>query len=246
MKNNIIGKIIKFTVETDSTNLWAKRRCDMPDGTVFVSKKQTMGRGRRGRNWISDDGGLWLSILMKPDILPSSLSVLTLIAGMAVRDAIGENSAIKWPNDVIMSSKKVCGILTEGFKDADGSSCVVCGVGINLNQESFDDEIRNIATSLKIELGCDTDKFAFLEKLIACFNRYYEIFLEKGFLALKEEYKKYCITLGKTVEISDINGVYTAEAVDITDSGELTVKLGTEYRNICSGEVSVRGLLGYV
>jgi len=229
----------------DSTNLEAKRSFSQPDRTVFVADKQTVGRGRLGRSWVSDEGGLWLSILLKPDIAPENASFVTLVAGLAVSSII-ENSGIKWPNDIVVGSKKVCGILTEMSSSGESLNHIICGIGINLNCEAFPDELSEIATSVYLETGKKSNIDKALNLLLESFERFYCLFLEKGFSALIDEYKKRCVTLGRDVTVIRGSNSYPAKAVDINLNGELVVETENGTENVLSGEVSVRGLFGYV
>lgn len=229
----------------DSTNLEAKRNSQMEDRTVFTAVTQTGGRGRLGRKWFSDENGLWMSVLLKPDISPAQCSFVTLVAGLAVCGVI-ENSGIKWPNDIVLGSKKVCGILTEMSSSAEKLNYIVCGIGINLNNESFPDELSNIATSLYLETGGKTDREMFLNRFLSEFEFYYSRFVENGFSCLADEYRKKCITLGKDVTIIRGDNSYPAIAVDINENGELIVETENGTETVLSGEVSVRGIFGYV
>lgn len=229
----------------DSTNLEAKRNSQMEDRTVFTAVTQTGGRGRLGRKWVSDENGLWMSVLLKPDISPAQCSLVTLVAGLAVCSVV-ENSGIKWPNDIVTGSKKVCGILTEMSSSAGKLDFIVCGIGINLNNEKFPEELSEIATSVYLEKGVKTDREKFLEMLLSRFEFYYSRFIENGFSCLVDEYRKKCITLGKNVTVSRAGEIYPAKAVDINENGELIVETENGTETVMSGEVSVRGIFGYV
>lgn len=246
LNTDFIAKNIYFTDCVNSTNTWAKENNDCPDGSVFVAVNQSCGKGRRGRNWISDDKGIWFSVLLKPDILPADVSVITLVAGLAVRSVIGDTATIKWPNDIILSSKKVCGILTEMSCEMLTVNYIVCGIGINVNTDAFPEEISDIATSVMIEQGKKVNKAAFLSAVLNSFEKYYKIFLENGFKALSGEYKDNCITIGKTVKINENGREYIAMAVGVSDNGDLIIEENGITKQVFSGEVSVRGILDYI
>lgn len=231
--------------EIDSTNAEAKRNTHMPHGSVFLADKQTAGRGRLGRSWLSDDGSLTFSILLKPDMEPENVSLITLVIGLAVKKVI-EGSSVKWPNDIVLNSKKVCGILTEMGAENGKVSYVVAGVGINLNTKSFDNSLAHMATSVFLETGKEISKTEFLSKLLKEIEKYYDGFIKNGFKYCAQEFKRNCITLNREVLIKAPDGDFLAFATDITDNGELVVKTKDGTKKILAGEISVRGLLGYV
>ena len=245
LNTEFLGKEIYFADKTDSTNVWAKNMSNAADGSVFVSEIQTNGRGRLGRAWESEKDGVWFTLLLKPQIPIEKVSLITLVAGIALCRAIGDGAKIKWPNDIIISGKKVCGILTEMSSEITFLNYVVCGIGINLNNESFPDELLDKATSVYLETGKKLPKSAFLARVLYEFEVCYKQFLNEGFESLLDEYKKRCITLGNDVMILQRGEKTFAKAVDITDSGELVIIENGVKRNIFAGEVSVRGLLGY-
>ena len=159
LQTNILGKSIIYLDTVDSTNRFAKRASleGCQDGTVIVSECQTSGRGRLGRDWHSGRGkGIWMSVVLRPSIAPEDVQIITLAAAVAVVKAIkyvtGIETAIKWPNDIILDGKKLCGILTEMSCEVERVSFLILGIGINVshNKEDFPQDLRDIATSLKI------------------------------------------------------------------------------------------------
>ncbi len=242
-----IGRNIFMYDETDTTNERAKANSDAPDGSVFIAEVQTHGKGSRGRGWTSPKGsGIWHSILLKPDIPPMEVSRITLVAGLAVCKAIGLNSAIKWPNDIVINGKKICGILTEMSSEINMINYVVCGIGINVNMESFEDELADKATSMYIESGHKYARSEIISKLLNEFEYYYRKFLDSGLRAILDEYKKHCVTLGRCVNVIFKNKTITGTAVDIDENGSLMVEAADGIISVTSGEVSVRGIYGYV
>lgn len=243
------GKEIICIDETDSTNALAKREIQNPDGTVFVSKKQTNGRGRSGNVWNSDDdNALYMSILLKPLISPDKVSKLTLVFGLAVFNALKNYAdvGIKWPNDIILNNKKVSGIMCEMSADSKKIDYVICGVGVNVNNESFSKEIEDKATSLKIETGRNFEISEIASEILNEFELLYYDFLENGLDNIINDYRSNCITLSKEVRVI-INSVETkAYALDITDDGELLVRTDNGEEIVNSGEASVRGINGYI
>ncbi len=245
---NFIGKKIICMEEIDSTNNEAKRNSHYDDGTVFVAERQSNGRGRRGREWFSSSDGIWTSILLKPRIESKKLPVITLVAGLAVCKVLkkrGLNAQIKWPNDVVINKKKVCGILSEFVWEKD-EPCVILGLGINVNIKDFPNELEVVATSVYMESGKAMDKAELLGEILKEFEEEYEFFLKQGFLLLMEEYKKNCASIGKMVKVILPDIEYEAFCEDINSDGELVVKRGEEKIILNSGEVSVRGIYGYI
>ncbi len=247
LTTDFIGRKIFLYDETDTTNNRAKDNSSEPDGSVFIAETQTGGKGSRGRGWLSPRGsGVWLTALLKPGISPTEVSCVTLAAGLAVCRAIGLNSQIKWPNDIVIGSKKVCGILTEMSAEIDMVNYIVCGIGINVNTESFDSEIARRATSMYIESGEKYERNAVAAQLLNNLEHYYKKFLESGFISLRDEYKKNCVTLNKNVSVIFKKETVTGKAIDIDESGALIVETSDGIIRVTSGEVSVRGIYGYI
>jgi len=242
LKTGFIGKNIYCYDEVTSTNTVAKEKYTRPNGSIFIAKTQTNGRGRMGRTWQSDNTGLWFSILLKPDIKPDKIPLITLIAGLAVSDEI-KNSYIKWPNDIIIDSKKICGILTE-LHSLNGNN-VICGIGINVSAESFPNELKDKATSLAIA-NIDYDVNRLFIDIIERFENYYTRFIKEGFAPFRNEYKQKCITLNSDVTAVIKDKTISGTATDISENGELIISHDNKIITVSSGEVSVRGVLGYV
>lgn len=244
-----LGKSFVVTEETDSTNSDAKRNCNMEEGTVFLAERQTAGRGRSGRKWESESGlGIWMSILLKPSAGTENVSSITLVAGLAICRVfrkLGVDAYIKWPNDIVVNGKKICGILVESLISGNEIS-VVAGIGINANHSSFEEELKDKATSYFIEKKEVCNREYLVGLLLESFDGYYRQFINNGFGSISEEYKKLCITLGKRVRVVNADSDYEAEAVDITTDGELIINKNGEKIILNSGEVSVRGIYGYV
>jgi len=239
----VIGKKVLAFEELGSTNDEAKRIAHLEeDGTVITTKLQTNGRGRMGRAWSDSSSNIAMSIILKPDLELYLASQITLLAGIAVSRVV-ENSKIKWPNDVIIGSKKVCGILTESV---DGNSLIV-GIGINVNNESFQEDLREKATSLFLETGKKYSRTEIIEKIITEFDDMYKIFKKQGISQFIAEYKSLCVNIGRDVVVLYSSREVKGIAVDISPSGELIVKAEDGMvEKISSGEVSVRGLYGYI
>lgn len=244
LKKYVEGKIYYYN-ETESTNTEAKRMENVPDRSLFIAETQTGGRGRMGRKWSSPHSvGIAMSLYLEPEISAYNVSQLTLIAGLAVSRVI-KGSKIKWPNDVLLGDKKVCGILTEMTAETDRVNKVIVGIGVNVNNEVFSIDLIDKATSIYRETGKKHSREKIVADILREFFELYESFLEHGFSPLKKEYVKNCITLNRDVVVIKKGQEQPARAVGITDSGELLIEIDGKEEVVNSGEVSVRGLLGY-
>ena len=252
-KTRWLGSSIYFYQEIDSTNTQAKRLAEegAPHGSVVVAEVQTGGRGRRGRNWVSAGGsGIWFSLLLRPEILPDQASMLTLVAAMAVTKAIRRvtslDAMIKWPNDVVLEGKKVCGILTELSAQIDFVNHIIVGIGINVRRQEFPPELEKVATALEQERQLHVDRASLLEKVLEEFEFYYEKYLCTLDVSLfREEYQELLVNYGRQIQVLDPSGAYEGVARGINERGELLVACDRGLRAVNSGEVSVRGIYGY-
>ena len=247
------GKTVHFARETDSTNLWIKRLAKegAPEGTLALAEFQSAGRGRLGRSWEVPEGtSVMMSILLRPKFEPQYAPTLTLVMGMAVAKAVkslGFDVSIKWPNDVVVSHKKICGILTEmGVRDGKIDYAVI-GVGINVNIKEFPEEMVDKATSLYLESGKEFDRSQIPGLVMEAFEKYYEKFAATCDLSgLKEEYESILANYNQPVRVL-AKEPYEGVARGITDGGELLVeKTDGTIVAVSAGEVSVRGLYSYV
>ncbi|MCI9373587.1 MAG: biotin--[acetyl-CoA-carboxylase] ligase [Lachnospiraceae bacterium] len=258
LKTKWAGQQLFYLEETGSTNIDAKRYAEEgePHGTTVIAEKQNAGRGRRGKYWESPPGSaIYMTIMLKPDFAPDKASMLTLVMALSVAEAITEatglQAGIKWPNDVVVNKKKVCGILTELNVETDYIRHVVIGVGINVNNgapEEFPEEIRETATSLRIEAGTPFSRAELLERVLERFEKNYDTFVTTLDLRLLiEAYGRYLLNLNMEVNVLDPKGSYTGVARGISTTGELLVeKEDGEMKTVYAGEVSVRGLYGYI
>lgn len=253
LRTKTLGSQIVTLWEVDSTNEEAKRQAQngAPDGSVFIAERQTGGKGRLGRKWESPDGtGIWFSILLRPGLVPSEVSCITLLAGIAVcraiRSVTGCEAKIKWPNDVVIGSRKVCGILTELTAEIDRIEYVVLGIGINANMESFPEELAEKATSLRMESGKTFPRAAVLRAVLEAL----EPLLERakngdGLNGILEEYKALCVSLNRRVSFYSGSRQRTGTAVDVSPTGELIVACDEGgLVPVNAGEVIVQGIYG--
>jgi BirA family biotin operon repressor/biotin-[acetyl-CoA-carboxylase] ligase len=250
-----IGKDIIYYDTIGSTNSKAKELAErgQEHGTVVISEEQTSGRGRLGRNWVSPKyKGIWMSIILRPNIITENIAQITLLGAAAVQKAIlemGIKTGIKWPNDIVLNSKKVCGILTEMSGEIDHVNYLVMGIGINVNLEEEDIplELKDMATSLKLGSGKDVDRKLLLANVLNIFEKLYNEFVESGSIKeIIEICRKNSILIGREIELINKGKTSTAKAIDISDDGELVIENEQGMLQfIVSGEVSIRGVYGY-
>lgn len=255
MHTEWVAKEVLYFDTIDSTNTKAQELAEKgyPSGTLVVADKQEAGKGRRGRSWVSPSGtGIFMTLMIKPDINPNNASMLTLVAALAVAKAItsvtGEEALIKWPNDIVVNSKKVCGILTEMNAQFDYINHIVVGIGINVHNESFPEEISQMASSLMIEAGGKRfHRAQIIAETMSYFEQYYDTFLKTQDLsALVREYDELLVNRNKSVRVLDPKEPFDGKAMGITPKGELIVDTWESRKLVSSGEVSVRGIYGYV
>lgn len=241
IKKKVLGDFFCYNT-VKSTNLEALNCAEAPDKSLFVAKHQTEGRGRNGRSWEDTDGGIFMTILLKPEKPLNSLPALTLATGLAVSRKI-ENSQIKWPNDIISDGKKVAGILFE-TRTVGNSIVIAVGIGINANNTEFSEELKEKATSIACVTGRKVEETELIAAVYTEFLRVYEQF-SGGFDTIRGEYARKCVTLNREIEVITDNRKRRMFAVGIGDSGELLAEENGKIEAISFGDVSVRGILGY-
>lgn len=239
--------------EVDSTNIELKRQAEAgaKEGTLLIAERQLKGKGRQGRPWDSPKGSsIAMSFLLKPELTPEKAARLTLVTALAVSRAVekvtGLKALIKWPNDLVINGKKICGILTEMSTGAEGVRYVVVGIGMNVNIEAFREDLP-YATSLRIEGGRSYSREALIDKILSEFSVYYERFLKTGSLeGLLEEYNKRLVNRDSRVQIIKEKETMQGTARGVNAEGELIVETENGLETVLFGEVSVRGVYGYV
>ena len=251
------GWTVQVFEEVTSTNTLLKElgRQGAPAGTVLVADRQSGGRGRLGRSFLSPGGvGVYLSALIRPDCAPTELMHLTCAVAVAMCDAVenafGFRPSIKWTNDLVVGTKKLGGILTElGLDPKTGRvSYAVLGIGINCGQteSDLDESIRSMATSARMVLGREADRERLIAQMVKALAQMDRELLRSP-AAILERYRHDCMTLGQHVSILRGDEVRHALALDIDAEGGLVVRYDTgETGTVTSGEVSVRGLYGYI
>ena len=237
LSTNYIGKEIYYFPELKSTNIMAKEKAlhrveGIDEGTLIITERQSAGKGRLGREWFSPVGGIWLSIILYPQLSPSYISRITLMTAVAVVKAIKIctqiESQIKWPNDILINEKKVCGILTEMSAELDIINWVVVGIGINVNidHQDFPEDIQKNTISLKEILGKKVLRVKLVQTFLQEFEKYYESLKRREFSSILKEWKLYSHTLGKKIRVDMGERIITGEATDINEEGALILKKG--------------------
>lgn len=233
LKTEFMGQNIYYEETVDSTQKIAHRLSmeNAPEGTLVIADEQLQGKGRLGRSWHSPKyTGVWMSIILRPDIPVGKTPQLTLLTAVAVVQAIQEITGleprIKWPNDILLNGKKVTGILTELQAEADKVHAVIVGIGINANQktEDFPLEIRSKATSLFIESGKKVNRSELIRAVLAKLEKLYKLYLSNGFEPVKILWESYALSIGKTITARTLNKTITGKALGITEDGVLKIE----------------------
>jgi BirA family biotin operon repressor/biotin-[acetyl-CoA-carboxylase] ligase len=252
LKTKLFGKYIFFSREVDSTNNWAKKlaEVDAPDGTVAIAETQTAGRGRLNRKWYSPKGGLWFSVILRPSFKPSETVKLVFLASLAVAETLRElyrlKAETKWPNDVLVDGRKVCGVLCETKTVGEKVEYVVLGIGVNANfnvDKELPKELRETATSLENVLGRKVALEELFKALLEKMEWLHQVFLKEGFTPILEKWKGYATFLGCEVEVF-IGGEgekLEGTALDIDTDGALILRLKDgSIRRVFVGDLSLK------
>ncbi len=245
---------LKAVESTPSTNELAKQLGAKGTGerTVVMTEIQTEGKGRMGRTWCSEKGSsLLFSLLLRPLISPIHASKIGLIAGVAAAQAIkectGADARLKWPNDVLIGRRKVCGILTEMSTECDTIEYLVCGVGINVNQAAFPEELMTIATSLRLETGRTYVRGQLLLAFLAAFFERYDAWIKTDdFTPVIADYTMYSMLVGETVSVDNHREKLSGQCVGFDKDGFLVLLKDGKRQRIMAGDVSVRSENTYV
>jgi BirA family biotin operon repressor/biotin-[acetyl-CoA-carboxylase] ligase len=248
------GKPLHFFPTIDSTNTYAARlaREGATEGTAVIADEQTGGKGRLGRSWVSPPGvNLYLSLILRPPVSTTLVPQINLLAAVAVAHAIRDVSslspAIKWPNDVLLQGKKVCGILAEMQTETGTLRSVVLGIGVNVNAplSAFPPELHDKASSLFLTGGQFIDRAVFTAALLTHLEKLYVLWLERGFLAVRPAWEHYAAGLiGQQITVAAPEGTITGVALGLDNDGALLLQDEGTIRCILAGDVTVVG--GYV
>lgn len=244
------GCEIVYFENTDSTNRQARMlaRDGAKHGTLVIADTQSAGRGRRGRGWISPAGeGIFMSLIVRPDVHPSRVAKMSLTLALAVAQAIrketGLDARIKWPNDIVIGGRKICGLLLEMDATAEKVESIVAGVGINVHQTAFAEEIAHTASSLDLMAGRRVSRSA----IVRAFLKEFEQAMALADDEMMDAYRACSATIGQRVQVIALDGTYIGTAKGITESGSLLVETDDgDVREVLAADVSVRGIMGYV
>ena len=250
LNTKYIGKELFVFNEVSSTNTLARflSMNGIADGSVIISEKQTNARGRSGKAWESPLGGVWLSIVLNPHVDYAKLPLITLATGVAVAktlEKVGvENPEIKWPNDIMINGKKVCGILTEAITKLNTIENVIIGVGIdaNLDVEDFPEELQEATTTLQNELGRKGNENLLIKTFLEEFEEISELFDHEGYEEILKEWRKRSYSIGKIVEVREpFNKNYDAYVLGVSREGALIVeKIDGTLEKVISGECIIK------
>lgn len=250
LNTKYIGKDIYIFNEVMSTNTIAKflSMNGVGNGAVVISEKQTKARGRSGKNWESPLGGVWLSIILNPNVNHSKIPLITLATGVAVENTLKrigvKNAEIKWPNDILIHGKKVCGILTEAITSFNTIESVIIGVGIdaNISIENFPEELRENMTTLNDEIGEKVDENLLIKLFLEEFEKISEQFINEEYETILKEWIKNSYTIGKIVEVHEpFSKPYDGYVLGISRDGSLVVeKIDGTLEKVISGECIIK------
>ena len=228
LKTDIIGKKVYFFEKIPSTNLFAKQliQDNAKEGTIVISDIQTSGRGRKNRNWHSPPGGLWFSVILYPEICPKRGMLITMTVSISVTQAIKEitglNLEIKWPNDLLLNEKKVCGILTEINADLNKVNYAIVGIGINVNNE-IDENLKNIAFSLKQALGSEISRIKLLRSILKNLDESYYKLIKRDYKYIEKTWVSFTTIIGRKIQITDEKNITKGIVKDIDENGHLLI-----------------------
>ena len=243
-----VGRVVHWYEELGSTNDRARELADdgAEHGEVVVAEKQTAGRGRRGRSWASPARkNLYFSVVLRPDLPPARAPELTLVASVALCDALrhaGVNAGIKWPNDLLApDGRKLAGILTELAADPDRVEWIVLGAGVNVNarREDFPAEVRDQATSVLLERGQAAPRALFAAACFTALEEWLDVHAEQGFGAIRDAWRERTVTLGREVLVKVDEREVTGTAEDLDETGALLVRTAAGVERIVSGDVAL-------
>lgn len=247
--NRVPERAIHYYAETSSTNTIARElaQAGAPEGTLVLADRQTGGQGRLSRRWISPaGGGLWFTLVLRPLMEPGEAAQITLLAAVATAKAIELNTGIcpgiKWPNDLLINGRKVCGIIAE-MEGGEDIAHIILGIGINVNMgmRDFGLDLQGIATSLEIELGRSVCRLTLLDEVLGQFDYWYSLWQREGFEPIRVAWKQYTITLKQNVKVDCGDEIWFGEAMDIGDDGALLIRTTDGLvKSFNFGEVSIR------
>ncbi len=245
LNSKYIGHNIHFYEEVKSTNDTAREFAenDAQEGTVVIASHQTAGRSRKRTDWASPEGGIYMTMILRPDVTLLEASKLTIVTGVAIaktlHDRFDIDVGIKWPNDLLIDNKKICGILTEAVTSKDVLDAVLVGVGVDVNtkEEDMPDKIQDVATSVKKETNIIYNRAAIMREFFIIFEELYEEFKNDNFKHIISEWRRLSSTTGNRVKVYKDGKALVADAVGITNNGALIIETDDgKLKKITSGE----------
>jgi len=257
LNTSILGRNVEIHSSIGSTNARAKELAlsGAREGTVVIADEQVQGRGRLGRSWVSPPGkGIWMSVILRPRLSSQQVPRITIMTAVAVANALKRSAqidvGIKWPNDVVCGGKKLCGILTEVHAEPEVIHYAVVGIGLNVNLsfEDLPEDIRDIATSLRIEKGKEFNRADIIKSILQEMEKgYLQGLRDDGFAGLLKEYERRSVILGKRIWVIGVDGQFSGYAQGFGLDGSLMLRLDDgRVERILAGDVSLRGENGYV
>lgn len=251
ISNNLKTKIFGHTVYSfesiDSTNTFSKqlKNVEAPHGTIVISEEQTSGRGRLQRNWISPAGeNLLFTIILYPDFGLDKISLLPFAGSLAIADAIdsitGLSATCKWPNDVLINRKKVCGMLLESSLGNSVQEKIILGIGLNVNQIEFSDDLKFKASSLRLESGISVNRVSLLQKILEELENRYEQLSHFPAQQILNDWRMKALLFGKKITVLENEFSFAATAIDVAEDGSLIIETEDGHkRNIFAGDISL-------
>jgi BirA family biotin operon repressor/biotin-[acetyl-CoA-carboxylase] ligase len=244
LKTRFVGKKVYSYESTDSTNNRAYELAESgaKEGVTITAEQQKKGKGRLGRTWASPRGGIYFSVILRPQVTPTEVSKLTLVMAVSVaetvREMTGARAMIKWPNDILIDGRKICGILTELKAEQDMTSFVVVGIGINVNTKQA--SLPPGATSIAKETGREWSRIDLARALLKNIESHYLAFRKGGFGEIVEEWKKLSSVLGRRIKIAERTKIIEGTALDIDAGGALVVRLDNGFQErVLAGDIIV-------
>lgn len=249
LETTSFGQVIHYEEQLASTQPVAHQLAQQgaQEGTIVICEQQTAGKGRMLRPWVSEKGkGIWMSVILRPDVPTYKAPQFTLVAAVAVAKAIEDvvdvRPEIKWPNDLLINGYKCTGILTEMQAEPDRVNALIMGIGINVNHaaEDFPEELQTIATSLKMITNKEIDRATLIARILFYLEQYSAAYVADGFTHIKKEWENYSCTLGNRIRVTTLREQFVGQAIEISEEGILSVRLDDgEVKRVYSADITL-------